>query len=109
MTVAVLEHELLASNPYRYTQEALQFAVHVRRRAIPEDDLAARRGELWAELFSKPMPCLRASPLPKRYGWGIHYDTEGRIDIYPVESEAYRRFSQNPRLTQLLAMRNKRG
>jgi len=33
-------------------------------------------------LLSKPHPCLRASMLPKRYGWGVHYDGNGRITLY---------------------------
>jgi hypothetical protein len=57
--------------------------------------LAARGEAIRAELFQKNHPCLRASPLPKRYGWGVHYDGHGRIAIYGTESEDYRRLSRD--------------
>ncbi|WP_313640454.1 DUF6157 family protein [Paenibacillus sp.] len=34
-------------------------------------------------------PCLRASLLPKRFGWGVHYNTEGKISLYGKESPEY--------------------
>jgi hypothetical protein len=108
--VHVLQYELLSEHPYRYTHEDLLFEVHVRHKAIPADEREARVREIRAELFAKPHSCLRASLLPKRYGWGIHYDRAGRIALYPMESEAYRRFTQEGGGTKLLtAMRSKRA
>lgn len=107
-SVAVLEFELLSGKSYFYTQEELQFAVHVRHKAIPETEQASRRRELWAAFFSKPRACLRASPLPKTYGWGIHFNAEGKIAIYPVESQEYQRYAESRDVKQLLAMRSRR-
>ena len=110
-TVPVIQYELLSQNPYHYTHESLLFAVQVRHKAIPEDVLAAQGDAIRAAFFSKSHPCLRASPLPKRYGWGVHYDAQGHIALYPMESEDYRRLSRGgagaPTLVR--AMRNKRG
>ena len=52
---------------------------------------------------------MRASPLAKRYGWGIHADNDGRIAIYPLESERYRKLASDPKIKQLRAMRSKRA
>ncbi|MBX3053065.1 MAG: hypothetical protein KF753_16400 [Caldilineaceae bacterium] len=108
-TVPVLEYELLSGNPYGYTQEELLFTVYAERLGLPADKLTAHRGELWAAFFSKSRACLRASSLPKRYGWGLHFDREGKIALYPVESAEYQRLADDESLTQLLAMRSKRA
>lgn len=78
-SVPLLEYEFLTANPYFYTQEDLIFAVYVQRLAIPPGELESRREALWAEFFSKSHACLRASSLPKRYGWGVHFDKEGKL------------------------------
>ncbi len=59
--------------------------------------------------FSQPRACLRASPLPKTYGWGLHYDAEGRITLHAVDSAEYTRLRNDPSLTQLQAMRSSRA
>ena len=59
--------------------------------------------------FAQPRACLRASPLPKTYGWGLHYDSHGRITLHPVGSPEYVRLSQDSSLTQLRAMRSSRA
>ena len=42
-SIPQVEYELLAENPYTFTQEELLFAVHVRRQGIGEGDLKTRR------------------------------------------------------------------
>src|SRR5690606_16766075 len=100
----VIQYELLAQHPYTYTQEDLLFEVHVRHKSIPTDNLPARR----AEFFQKSQPCLRSSPLPKKFGWGLHFDSEGKIALYAMESDEYRRFTQpdNSSAKLLTAFRN---
>jgi hypothetical protein len=106
----VIQYELLVERPYHYNHEELIFEVYVRHKAIPPEKAAAHRRELWAELFQKGHPCMRASALTKRYGWGAHYDQHGKIAIYPMESVAYQQFVQAPEGIKLLgAMRNKRA
>ncbi|MBB6670441.1 DUF6157 family protein [Cohnella nanjingensis] len=85
-----IEFELAADHPYTYTQEQLLYEVYVRHQGIPE----AERGSALFEAFhEKPKPCLRASMLPKKYGWGIHFNAEGKLALYPVESPEYRAFA----------------
>lgn len=108
--IHVIQYELLSQQPYHYTHEELIFAVHVRRHSIEDDEQQARKAEIWAALFQKGHPCLRASELTKKYGWGAHYNEEGKIAIYGVESEEYKQFVQGTNgVTQvLMAMRSKR-
>ncbi|MEZ4866139.1 MAG: DUF6157 family protein [Caldilineaceae bacterium] len=106
----LIQYELLTAQPYAYNHEELTFAVYVCHKAIPAAEVAARRDELWAELFQKGHPCMRASMLTKRYGWGAHYNAEGKIALYPMESPEYQHFVENDTETKVLfAMRNKRG
>ncbi len=107
----MIQYVLLAAHPYQYNHEELLFEVYVHHKAIPQAELDARRDELWDALFQKNHPCLRASLLPKKYGWGAHYDHAGKIAIYAIESAAYQFFSQPAGDTpkQLMAMRNKRA
>ena len=104
-TVAVIQYELLAGNPYRYTQEEVLFETYVRHKGVPSDELGTAR----QAFFAKPQACLRASPLPKSYGWGLHFDHEGKVALYGVESAEYRRFTEDGTLTLLKAMRSSRA
>lgn len=107
----VIQYELLSENPYKYTHEDLIFEVHIRHKSIPKEELETRGNEIRETLFQKKHPCLRASLLPKKYGWGVHHNAEGKIAIYPMESEEYRQFVQSKRgnLQLLTALRSKRG
>lgn len=103
-----IEFELAVDRPYVYTQEELLYEVHIRHKEIPEEELAARGTQVWDEFFQKPMPCLRASMLPKKYGWGIHFNAEGKMALIPMESTEYRRFvdGENGNVMLLAAMSN---
>ena len=52
---------------------------------------------------------MRASSFGKRFGWGVHADSEGRIAIYAVDSKRYQALVRDPKLTQVRAMRSKRA
>ncbi len=87
-----LEYELAAGQPYGYTQEELMYEVHVRHKGYSAEELAENGAEIRKVFFSKPTACLRASMLPKKYGWGIHFNEKGKMALIPRESEAYHRF-----------------
>jgi hypothetical protein len=103
-----IEFELVANQPYVYTQEELLYEVHIRHKNISEEELSARGAQIWDEFFQKPMPCLRASMLPKKYGWGIHFNTAGKLALVPVESPEYQHFIEGDHgsIKVLPAMRN---
>ena len=107
----VLQYELISKNPYRYTQEDVQWQVHVLHKAIPARQLRSRSRQMRDDFLNRPQACLRSSALAKRYGWGFHFDKDGGIALYAVESPEYHRFtrsgSRGPKL--LSAMRSKRA
>lgn len=109
--IHLIQYELLSQQPYTFTGEELIFETYVRRLGLSAAEVQAKRDQLWHELFSKPQACLRSSALAKKYGWGFHYDSLGRIAIYAMESKEYRRLSrggpQDPKV--LAAMRSKRA
>ncbi len=107
-SIAVLEYELISAKPYTYTQEEVQFSIHVQRQGISARDLKARRNELWREFFSKPCACMRTSPLAKSYGWGLHFNTEGKVAVVPLESAEYRRLASTQSIKLTRVMRSKR-
>jgi hypothetical protein len=106
-TVASVQYALLAASPGRWTQEDVLLASspQVRGRDVSEAELSRLR----EEYFKQPRACLRASPLPKTFGWGLHYDGDGRITMHAVDSPEYARLSSDPSLTQLRAMRSSRA
>ena len=107
-SIAILEYELISAQPYTYTQEEVQFAVHVQRKAVPSAELGVRRVDLWNEFFSKSMACMRASPLPKSYGWGLHFNEEGKVALGAAESPEYERLSSSDTIEQTRALRSRR-
>ena len=111
-SVAARTYELIAGAPYRYTSGDVLFAVHADRAGIPDAERRAAR----REFFARPQPCLRSSPLGKRYGWGIHADAEGRLALVGVGTPEYAAFvegrqqaSSGGPVRVLKAMRNARA
>jgi hypothetical protein len=104
-TAANIQFEMLIDNPYKFTSDDVIFQVYADKNKISGKQrlLAARN-----EFFSRGQPCMRSSPLTKRYGWGVHSDENGRIAIYPLESPDYKKFSKDANLIQVKAMRSKR-
>jgi hypothetical protein len=109
-TVAVLQHQLLTAQPYALTLEDLIFEIHVRRMGLSPQEAKTKAKEIRKELFAKPHACMRASPLTKQYGWGVHHDGEGRMALYGVESAEYRRFASGevPGVKVVMSMRRQR-
>lgn len=104
-TVALMQFEKIAKHPYVYTSDDLLFGIFAERGELGEAELEAER----EKFFSKGQACLRSSPLGKRYGWGIHFNAEGKVAIYPRESGEYIRFRDDPALEHTRAMRSKRA
>jgi hypothetical protein len=106
-TVARVQYCMLAGAPGHWTQEDVQLASSPGVRG--RDNLSeVELGLLRREYFARPRACLRASPLPKAFGWGLHYDTEGHITLFAVDSDEYAKHRNNPALTQLRALRSSR-
>ncbi len=110
-TKPLLEFELLSDHPYRFTEKDLIYQVHLRHQGIPEEEWQEREGEIREKLFAKSHPCMRASMLPKKYGYGVHYDHEGKIAIYGMETSRYCSFAGGGEdgVRVIAAMRNKKS
>jgi hypothetical protein len=102
--VHLIQLELLLGRPHHFTHESLA----VESELLREPPTGESRAGVLARIRSKPLPCLRCSPLAKRYGWGFHFDGDGKIGIHAAGSESYQTLAADPRLKQVAAMRNKR-
>lgn len=103
-TVANLQFEILHKHPYKYTSDEVLFNVFALRKKFNNHELDHRR-QLY---FSKGQPCFRASPLTKRYGWGIHSNPESKIAIYGIETKAYNDLIKEAAIKKVKAMRSKK-
>jgi len=102
-SIAGRQYALLHDRPYALTSDDLLYAVHVAKNGLPDT------AETRVEYFSKPKACLRVSPLPKQFGWGIHHDAEGRIAIYAVGTAEYDRLIGDQNVKTRPAVRTKRA
>ena len=103
-TVANLQFEMLYEHPYQYTSDEVLFGVFASRKAFEEAEMDEQR----AHYFSKGQACFRASPLTKRYGWGIHSNEEGKIAMFGAETEEYKKLVTDDSVKKVKAMRAKR-
>ncbi|OFX51007.1 MAG: hypothetical protein A2046_06170 [Bacteroidetes bacterium GWA2_30_7] len=103
-TVANLQYDLISANPYKYTSDEIIFQVHTDKNDIMDCELEIERNMF----FSKGQPCFRSSPLAKRYGWGIHSNSEGKIAIFAFDSDEYSKLLKDSSLKILKAMRSKK-
>ena len=83
-TIAGMQYEMIRENPYKYTSDDVIFTIYACKNDIIQKELGGER----EKFFSKGQACFRSSPLPKRYGWGVHSNSEGKIAIYAMESES---------------------
>lgn len=107
-TIATVQFALLDGHPYELTSEDVLFESSSVRRALADRAAAPKLAELRAEFFARPQACMRASPLPKKFGWGLHCDEKGRIALYGVETDEYAQLARDESLAQLKAMRSSR-
>lgn len=104
-SVANLQFEMLHGHPFEYTSDDVLFAVFAERNQIPQEELAEQR----TLFFAKGQPCFRASPLTKRYGWGVHSNDQGKIALFGVDTEAYQDLVTNNSIVKKKAMRASRA
>lgn len=102
-TKPVIEYEMIANHPYQFTEEDIAFETYAMLHDIPKAIWPRER----RKFLSKGHPHLRVSALAKRYGWGIHNNTEGKAALVAVESPEYKRLMNDPRTTKLKAFRSK--
>jgi hypothetical protein len=103
-TIANMQFDILEKNPYKYTSDDVLFQVYAERNELPKEEREKAR----EQFFSKGQPCFRASPLTKRYGWGVHCDANGKIALYGYGSAEYKRLSADKKLQVIKAMKSQR-
>jgi hypothetical protein len=108
-TVARLEYELISGAPYAHTHEDVQFAVYLARLPAPGSSDVDAPPDSRAEFFARSHACMRASALPKTYGWGLHFDERGKVALVGMESDRYRELAEDPSITHTPAMRGRRS
>ncbi len=101
-TVANLQFDMLYKHPYKYTSDDVLFQVYADRNDLTKKEYKEARDIF----FSKGQPCLRTSPLTKRYGWGVHHDKDGKVAIYGCETPEYKTFSKDKSLKVVKAMKS---
>lgn len=104
-TAAIMQFEMIGGKPYQYSSDDVIFSVYAAKNNIGKKEFDKER----EKFFSKGQPCLRSSPLTKRYGWGVHSNEEGKIAIYAVETEEYKKLSKDKHVSHVKAMRSKRN
>ena len=104
-SVANLQFEMLYEQPYEFTSDDVLYGVFSQRKGFDQSEIEAER----IKYFSKGQPCFRASPLTKRYGWGVHANAEGKIAIYASGSSEYEALMNDDAVQKIKAMRNKKA
>ncbi len=103
-SVANLQFEMVNKNPYKFTSDDVLFHVFALRKELLEEEMAEAR----KEFFSKGQACFRASPLTKRYAWGLHSNSEGKIALVPAGTDDYEKLLNDPNIRKYKAMKSKR-
>lgn len=103
-SVANLQFEMLYESPYQYNSDEVLFGVFALLKAFTKSEMDEQR----ALYFSKGQPCFRASPLTKRYGWGLHSNEDGKIALYSAGSKEYEAFLADDKIKKVKAMKSKR-
>lgn len=104
-SAALLQYEMLINNPYQYTSDDVIFECFAIKKGISAEDEKRFERDLY---FSKGRACFRASPLTKRYGFGVHNNEKGKIALIPMESAEYQNFLNNTAIKKVKAMRTKK-
>ncbi len=103
-SIAQLQFEMVKKNPYKYSSDDVFFQVYAERNDLTKAELPQAR----AAFFAKGQPCFRASPLTKRYGWGVHNDKDGKMALYGCETKEYKKFIADKSLVVVKAMKSSR-
>lgn len=103
-SVADLQYRMISAAPYMHTSDDVIFTVHADRAGLSEGERPAAR----AVYFSKGQACLRASPLVKSFGWGVHHDADGRVALHGLETRGYADLAEDPDLDVIPGMRASR-
>lgn len=103
-TIAEMQYELIAANPYKYTSDDILFKVFADRN----DLIKAEYQQAREQFFSKGQPCFRTSPLTKTYGFGMHSDKNGKVALYGMDTEKYHQLLADGAIKKVKAMKSRK-
>lgn len=103
-TVAEIQYQLISENPYKFTSDDVLFQVFADKNDLTN----AEQNQAREQFFSKGQPCLRSSPLPKNYGFGVHCNSEGKVALFGMETEQYQQFLADTKIKKVKAMKSKK-
>lgn len=101
-TVAEMQYELIAKNPYKHTSDDILFQVFADRNDLTKAEYKQAR----EQFFSKGQACFRTSPLTKTYGFGIHSNSNGKVALYGMETQEYQSFLADTKIKKVKAMKS---
>lgn len=91
-TIARISYEVLAENPYKFSEREFYHEVHVVRRG---------RSDLKIENYN-----IKRLALVKQYGWGIHRNSDGKLALVACESRRYQELLADPLVKKTKAYRS---
>lgn len=103
-TVAEMQYEMIANNPYKFTSDDVFFQVFANRKDLTKAEYKQAR----EQFFSKGQPCFRASPLTKTYGFGIHSNSNGKVALVGMETDEYQKFLADEKIKKIKAIKSKK-
>lgn len=101
-TLARRIYEQVYESPYRYTSDEVLIKVMAEQRELSYEDAANL-------FYSKGQACLRSSLLVKKYGWGIHFDCDGKMALAAIGQPEYNRWIADENCKKVDGMRSKRA
>ncbi len=104
LTVANLQFDMLIKNPYQYTSDDVVFNVFATKNEITKSNYKTAR----TDFFSKGQPCMRCSPLTKRYGWAVHCNNDNKMALIPLGTKEYDVLLNDKTLQVVKAMKSKK-
>ena len=104
LTVANLQFELLIKQPYQYTSDDVVFNVFAIKNEIAKGNYKTAR----TDFFLKGQPCMRCSPLTKRYGWAVHFNNDNKMALIPLGTNEYDVLLNDKMLQVVKAMKSKK-
>ena len=103
-SIAGMQYALLRDKPYAFTSDDLLFEGYARLNNVAD----IKRDHEREAFFTKSHACLRASPLVKQYGCGLHHDENGKLAAYGVGTVKYRQLLARPDVRVVAGMRSRR-
>ena len=103
-TIANIQFEMINKHPYKFTSDDVVFECFAEKNEISVGDRKSAR----ETFFSKGQPCVRSSPLTKRYGWGVHSDNKGHVALLGMDSPEYKKMISDKKIEHTKGMRSKR-